>query len=67
MEKIQAPRFSELIEERLRSDEQARQLWIPIAAEFERSGPDGAKEYLDAECQLLEERVRRLFNQIERR
>ena len=67
MNKMQETRFSELVTERLMSEEQARQLWIPIADEFDRSGPDVAKDYLDAELQLLEERVQSLLNQFEGR
>ena len=67
MKKIQDIRFSELVSERLTSEEQARLLWIPLAEEFDRSGPDDAKAYLDAERQLLEERVQNLLNQFEGR
>ena len=35
MKKIQDIRFSELVSERLTSEEQARLLWIPLAEEFE--------------------------------
>ena len=67
MNETQDIRFSELVGERLTSEEQARLLWIPIAEEFDRSGPDGAKAYLDAERQRLEERVQNLLNQFEGR
>lgn len=67
MNKMQDTQFSELVGKRLMSEEQARQLWIPIADEFDRSGPDVAKEYLDAELQLLEERVQNLLNLFEGR
>ena len=67
MNKMQETRFSELVGKRLMSEEQARQLWIPIAEEFDRSGPDDVKTYLDAELQLLEERVQNLINQFEGR
>ena len=67
MNKMEETRFSELVAERLMSEEQARQLWIPIAEEFDRSGPDIAKEYLDAEHQRLEERVQNLLKQFEGR
>ena len=67
MDEMQETRFSELVGKRLRSDEQARQLWIRIAEEFDRSGPYVASELLDAERQRLEERVQNLLNQFERR
>ena len=67
MNKMQKTRFSELVGKRLMSEEQARQLWIPIAEEFDRSGPDVASELLDAGRQRLEERVQNLLNQFERR
>lgn len=67
MNKTENTRFSELVKKRLMSEEQARQLWMPIADEFDRSGPDVARELLDAERQRLEERVQNLLNQFERR
>ena len=42
-------RFSKLVGERFGSDENSRELWRPIADEFNRDGPDAAKEYLEAE------------------
>ena len=67
MNKMQKTRFSELVGKRLMSEEQARLLWIPIADELDRSGPDVASELLDAGRQRLEERVQNLLNQFERR
>jgi len=54
--------FSELVGRRL-SSEESQSLWIPIAQELNRvgGGPDAAKEYLDAERQRLEERVKNLL------
>ncbi len=63
MNKTHGTRFSELVGEKLASEEQARQLWIPIAEAFNRDGPDAAKEYLAAESQRLEGRVQNLINQ----
>ena len=65
MSEIREPKFSELVGEQLAPEEQARNLWIPIAQEFDRDGPDAAKEYLDAERQRLEERVQNLLDQVE--
>ena len=64
MNKAQNPKFSELVGDRLTSEE-ARALWTPIAQEFDRDGPDAAKAYLEAKRQQLEERVKRLLNSIE--
>ena len=33
------------------AQEEARSLWVPLAEEFDRSGPDAVKEYLAAERQ----------------
>ena len=56
--------FSELVGRRL-SSEESQSLWIPVAQELDRvgGGPDAAKEYLDAERQRLEERVKNLLAQ----
>ena len=58
-------RFSELVGRRL-SSEESQSLWMPVAQELDRvdGGPDAAKAYLDAECQLLEERVDKLLAQV---
>ena len=63
MNNSQSPRFTELVEKQL--DSETRELWIPIAQEFDRDGPEAAKVYLDIEGQRLQERVRNLLNQIE--
>ena len=65
MSETREPKFSELVGEQLASQEEARTLWIPIAQEFDRDGPDAAKEYLDAARQRLEERVQNLLNEVE--
>lgn len=57
------PQFAESVEERLASNEDAHELWLPIAHEFVRDGPDAAKEYLDAVGQQLEDRVINLLEQ----
>ena len=63
MDKSQAPPFTELVEKHL--DAESRELWIPIAEEFNRDGPEAAKMYLDTEGQRLQDRVRNLLSQIE--
>ena len=62
MVESQDTQFSELVGRRL-SSEESQSLWIPIAQELNRvgGGPDAAKEYLDAERQRLEERVKNLL------
>ena len=67
MSEEQNTKFSEFVGRRLASAEEARSLWTPIAQEFDRAGPDAAKEYLDAERQLLEERVHSLLDQVKGR
>ena len=64
MNKAQNTKFSGLVGHRLTSEE-ARSLWIPMAQEFDRDGPDAAKKYLEAEKQRLEEYVKSLLNSIE--
>ena len=66
MNKTQSTRFSESVEDRLASEEEARELWGPTAQEFDRDGPDAAREYLVAEKQRLEEHVQRLINEFNR-
>lgn len=67
MNKTHDTQFSELVREKLASEEQARDLWIPIAEEFNRHGSEAAKEYLDAEQQRLKERVQNQLNQFDER
>ena len=65
MKKTQSTRFSDSVEKRLASEE-ARELWGPTAQEFDREGPDAAREYLVAERQRLEEQVQRLIDEFNR-
>ena len=60
-------RFSEIVAARLTSED-SRSLWIPVAQELDRpdGGPDAAKEYLDAQRQGLEERVKNLLEQLKK-
>ena len=67
MDETKMPQFSELVEKRLDADENSRELWRPIADEFNRGGPDATKAYLDAEAQRLLERVEKLLGQVEGR
>ena len=45
-------------------DDDVRALWLSVAQEYDRSGPDAAREYLATEQQSLEEQVKRLLGQI---
>ena len=59
-------KFSELVARHLVPvGEEVRSLWIPIAQEFDRGGPDAAKRHLDAQQQSLEERVERLLELVD--
>ena len=66
MDETKMPQFSELVEKQLLdADEKSRELWGPIADEFNRAGPDAAKGYLDDEAQRLLKRVEKLLGQVE--
>ena len=66
MSKNHATRFSNLVKTRLsQHQDEARTLWVPLAEEFDRAGPDAVNEYLDAEKQRLVERVQTLLAQVE--
>lgn len=58
-------RFSDTVAAKLMLED-SRSLWTPIAQELDRSdgGPDAAREYLDAQRQRLEERVKNLLEQL---
>ena len=59
-------RFSELVGLAFSSDHPAaRTLWVPLAQQFDRDGPDAVKEYLDAQRQQLADYVRKLLSQVE--
>ena len=57
--------FSEAVKSKL-EDDAARELWEPVAQEFNRAGPDAAREYLDAETQRLEEQLKRQLAEFQR-
>ena len=63
MSETESVRFSELVRERLASNESARELWQPVAQEFDRDGPETAGEFLNAQQQQLKEQVQRLLNE----
>ena len=66
MSKDQEPRFSDLVKTRLSpQEEDARTLWVPLAEDYERAGPDAVRVYLAAEQQRLVERVQVLLDEIE--
>ena len=63
MNEKQAGRFSELVGEKLASNESARELWQPVAQQFDRNGPEDAWEFLNAEQQRLEGQVQKMLNE----
>jgi hypothetical protein len=58
-------RFSETVAKQLESHETARELWQPIAENYDQYGPESAREYLDAERQQLKDLIRRLLEEFE--
>ena len=60
--------FTEIVGQRLPPDEEAvKELWRPIAHEFDRDGPEAAVIYLNAQREQLEQHTRRLLNEFEER
>ena len=60
--------FSELVRLTFSSDQdEARSLWVPLAQQFDREGPDAAHEYLAAQRQQLVDQVKKLLRQVEER
>ena len=58
--------FSNLVKTRLsQHQDEAHTLWVPLAEEFDRAGPDAVNEHLAAEKQGLVERVQTLLAQVE--
>ena len=45
----------------------ARTLWVPLRQQFEREGPDAAREYLLAQRQQLADQVEKLLDQVDER
>ena len=61
-------RFSELVTQAFSAEqEEVKTLWVPLAQQFDREGPDTAKEYLTARRQQLVDQVKKLLGQIEGR
>ena len=59
-------RFVDLVRVSLTAEqEDAQTLWVPVAEEFDRNGPEAANQYLAAERQRLVERVNRLLDSLE--
>lgn len=60
--------FSELV--RLSTSAQrdgARSLWVPLRNQFDRDGPDAAREYLLARRQQLVDQVEKQLDQVDGR
>ena len=66
MKKGQGTSFRELVERALQSNEEPRSLWLPTSQEFDRSGPEAAKQWLESERQRLEQRVENLLKHFDR-
>ncbi len=47
--------------------EDAKTLWVPLAQQFDREGPEAAKEYLSSQRQLLATEVNKLLGQVKER
>ena len=46
------------------NEDDARTLWLAVAQEYDRAGPEAAREHLATESQSFEERVKRLLSQV---
>ena len=57
--------FGERVAQRLTHD--TRELWAPMADQFDREGPEAVKTYLEAERERLESDVRDLLDQFKER
>ena len=53
--------FSQKVTQQLTPD--TRELWTPMADQFDREGPEAVKTYLDAARDQLEDNVRSLLEQ----
>ena len=59
------PSFSELVRlSTATQHEGARDLWVPLRQQFDREGPDAAREYLLAQRQQLVGQVEKLLGQV---
>lgn len=68
MPEERAIQFSAAVGKLLSSESNdAQELWVPIAQEFDRAGPDAAQKYLEAQRQQFEERVEDLLKEIDGR
>ena len=66
MEKPENSDFAAAVGRRLANEGEAiRSLWVPLAQEFQRMGPDGARSFLEAQLENLQDRVQRLREQVE--
>ena len=62
------PTFSELVRLSTSAHQDgARTLWVPLRNQFDREGPDAAREYLLAQRQRLLEQVEKQLNQLDGR
>ena len=59
--------LTDSVKKRLSGKDDAESLWVSVAQEFMRGGPDAASEYLAGEKQRLVEHVGRLLDEVEGR
>lgn len=65
MSEEQPIEFTATVGKLFSSDEDdARTLWLAVAQEYDRAGPEAAREHLATESQSFEERVKRLLSQV---
>ena len=60
--------FSKLVQLAFSTEQEgARTLWVPVAQEFDRNGPEAAREYLAAQRQHLVGQVKKLLDRVRER
>ena len=58
--------FTDLVRRSVPASEEAlRSLWMPIAAEFNRGGPDAVREYLSERQEQLQGTILNLLSEFE--
>lgn len=62
----QPPKFTDLVAQQIEPDDEAvRRMWIRVAQEFDRGGPDPAMQLLSGDQQRLVENAESLLRQFE--
>ena len=61
-------RFSEQVTSAFSTEqEEARTLWVPLKQQFDKEGPEAAREYLEAKRQYLAEQVKKRLDHVKER